>query len=127
MAGRKLTDEEKAHYNERMAVSRAITEKENRDKSGIDFSKINTRSAEEIMADIEKAKQDPKFQKKMEQIKAAHTAKGTQPDHHVTVGKNFTKAISKGASNGVLGLAIEGMAAFNMEAKRIADEKKQIN
>ena len=128
MAGRKLTDEEKARYNARMAMTRASKEKEKAEKLGQNPKpKVNTRSADEIMADIEKVKQDPKFQKRMEKYKAAEAAKGTQANHHVTDGKNVTKAIAKGASNGVLGLAVAGMAAFNTEAKRIADIKNQIN
>jgi hypothetical protein len=131
MAGRKLTDEEKAHYNWKMSLNRAAKEKEKAEKLGQNPKpKVNVRSADEIMADIEKVKQDPKFQKKMEKYKAAQAAeaaKGTQANHHVTAGKDVTKAIAKGASNGVLGLAVAGMAAFNTEAKRIADMKNQIN
>jgi hypothetical protein len=131
MAGRKLTEEEKAHYNWKMSLTRARKEKEKAEKLGQNPKpKVNVRSADEIMADIEKAKADPKFQKKIEKYKAAQAAeaaKGTQPNHHVTSGKDVTKSIAKGASSGVLGLAVAGMASFNTEAKRIADLKKQIN
>jgi hypothetical protein len=92
MAGRKLTEEEKARYNWKMSLTRARKEKE-----------------------------------KAEKLKAAKEAKGTQANHHVTSGKDVTKSITKGASNGVLGIAVAGMAAFNTEAKRIANMKNQIN
>ena len=128
MAGRKLTEEEKAHYNWKMSLTRARKEKERAEKRGQNPKpKVNVRSADEIMADIEKAKADPKFQKRIEENRAAQAAKGTQANHHVTSGKDVTKSIAKGASSGVLGLAVAGMASFNTEAKRIADLKKQIN
>ena len=128
MAGRKLTEEEKAEYNRKMDLNRAAKAKAKAEKFGQDPKpKVNTRSAEEIMAAIEKAKQDPKFQKRIEENRAAQAARGTQANHHVTSGKDVTKSIAKGASNGVLGIAVAGMAAFNTEAKRIADMKNQIN
>lgn len=128
MAGRKLTEEEKARYNWKMSLTRARKEKEKAEKLGQNPKpKVNVRSADEIMADIEKAKADPKFQKRIEENRAAQAAKGTQANHHVTSGKDVTKSIVKGASSGVLGLAVAGMASFNTEAKRIADLKKQIN
>ena len=128
MAGRKLTEEEKARYNWKMSLTRARKEKEKAEKLGQNPKpKVNVRSADEIMADIEKAKADPKFQKRIEENRAAQAAKGTQANHHVTSGKDVTKSIAKGASSGVLGLAVAGMASFNTEAKRIADLKKQIN
>ena len=129
MAGRKLTEEEKAEYNRKMSLNRAAKEKAKAEKFGYDPKPkaVNLRSADEIMADIEKAKQDPKFQKRMADNRAAQEAKGTQANHHVTAGKNVTEAISKGASSGVLGIAVAGMAAFNTEAKRIANLKNQIN
>jgi hypothetical protein len=111
MAGRKLTDEEKAHYNERMAMTRASKEKEaaakykaEAIKRGVDPSpKGNTRSAEQIMADIEKVKQDPKFQKKMEAYKAAQTAKqGTQEGHAVTPRSNSTRTVRGGGLGGAM-------------------------
>lgn len=128
MAGRKLTEEEKAEYNRKMSLNRAAKEKAKAEKFGQDPKpKVNVRSADEIMAAIEKAKQDPKFQKRIADNRAAQAAKGTQTNHHVTAGKNVTKSIAKGASSGVLGVAVAGMAAFNTEAKRIANLKNQIN
>ena len=127
MAGRKLTDEEKESYNKRMAATRASKSKEAMDKAGIDKTKVKVRSAEEIDAAIAKAKADPKFQAREAKLQAAMEAKGTQADHHITVGKNFSKAIGEGlSSGGVLGLAIHGMAAYNEEIKRKAKEKSDL-
>ena len=124
MAGRKLTDTEKSEFARRNAISKKMTADAKAKASGVDPKtvKVNTRSADQIMSDIEKAKQDPKFQKSMEKFKAAQTPKGSQADHHITAGGNVTKGLSSG---GVLGLALSGMAAYNEEAKRISDAKKQ--
>jgi hypothetical protein len=128
MAGRKLTDAEKAEFARRNAISKQITANDKAKKSGVDAEKIKAegraraRSAEQIMADIEKAKQDPKFQKKMEQFRASQAPKGSQADHHITAGANVSKGLSSG---GVLGLALSGMASYNEEAKKISDAKKQ--
>ena len=107
MAGRKLTDEEKAHYNMRMAMNRAAKQKEAAAKSGIDTSKVstNTRSAEQIMSDIEKVKQDPKFQAKWQKYLDTKASQGTQADHHVTDSKNHTKTVKGGSlGGGALGI-----------------------
>lgn len=94
MAGRKLTDEEKAHYNERMAMTRASKEKEAAAKAGNNPKpSTNTRSFDQIMSDIEKVKQDPKFQAKIKKYQEAQAAKGTQADHHITDNSSHTQPI----------------------------------
>ena len=115
MAGRKLTEEERALFAERLADSRARNAKEKAERKGTTYkpSELNVRSAEQIMADIEKVKADPKFQKKVEAYKKAAAEKnkateapktesisktpikkqGTQIDHHTTSASSFIKPV----------------------------------
>jgi hypothetical protein len=78
MAGRKLTNEEKANYNARMSLTRASKEKEKLAKTGNNPKpKVNGRNFEQIMSDIEKVKQDPKFQAKMQKFRESQAKMST--------------------------------------------------
>ena len=128
MAGRKLTEEERANFAARNAASKASSAADKAKAAGVNKVNVKARTAEEIDAAIAKAKADPKFQKTMEKFQATQAAKGTQADHHVTAGKNVSKVIGRGlGSGGVLGLTVAAVDAYNHEAKRISDMKKEIS
>lgn len=103
MAGRKLTPEEKAEFAKRNALSKQANAEAKAKAAGVDVeatkakAKANARSFEQIMADIEKVKSDPAFQKRMQ-------AQGTQKGHTVTSRGNSTRrAGSVGGSIGDIG------------------------
>lgn len=113
MAGRKLTPDEKAEFAKRNAWSKQANAEAKAKAAGVDVeaikakAKANARNFEQIMADIEKVKADPAFQKKMK-------TQGTQKDHAVTSGKNFTRRIG-GATGGSIGDI--GGGGMNWETK----------
>ena len=55
--------------------------------------------------DIEKVKQDPKFQAKWQKYLDTKASQGTQANHHITNSKNTTKTVKGGSlGGGALGI-----------------------